>query len=90
MIGGLAHGAANVIAEAQREAQRDVLRAEEKARRHLLKQQQRAQAAQAHAQPLTEEQKRLAKARKAAAVEEAQQGGEGAEGFVAGAAVSAL
>lgn len=92
MIGGIAHGAAAVMAEAQHEAQRELIRrqTEEKVRRHKLKQQQRAQAAQTQTQALTEEQKRLAKAKKAAAAEEAQQGGEGAEGFVAGAAVSGL
>lgn len=83
MIGAAAHNAA-ALYQMQLENQRQ----EEKARRHKAKQLARQQAAQAQAKAITEQQKQQIKAKQAA--EEAAQGGEGAESFVAGAAVSSL
>lgn len=79
-------GAAAQNAVAMYQIQLENQRQEDKARRQKAKQLARQQAAHAQAKAITEQQKQQIKAKQAA--EEAAQGGEGAESFVAGAAVS--
>ena len=87
-MSAVAHSAADIYSEAQRIRIQEYER--HKAQRQALKQarkQARQQAAQSHPQA-SHDHKQLVKHKPAP--DEAQQGSEGAEGFVAGAAVSVL